>query len=86
MHGTGPMTVNGQVVYGYWTDRGGRCHLRLGLDDWDRLGLYPGQRTRVAFPDQPPLEVLIAAADRDPPVVWLDLHPVARTTVARVGH
>ncbi|QDU23819.1 hypothetical protein [Urbifossiella limnaea] len=85
MDGTGPVAVNGSVVYGYWTDRGGACRLRLGLDDWDRLGLHPGQRVRVGRGDQPPEEVLIAAADRHPPVVWLDLVPVARTNTTRAG-
>jgi hypothetical protein len=85
MDGTGPVAVNGAVVYGYWTDRGGACRLRLGLDDWDRLGLHPGQRVRFALPDQPSEEVLIAAADRNPPVVWLDLVPVARASTPRAG-
>jgi len=85
MHGTGPVAVNGSVVYGYWTDHSGACRLRLGLDDWDRLGLNAGQRVRFGRPDQPPDEVLIAAADRHPPVVWLDLVPVAPARVTRVG-
>jgi hypothetical protein len=85
MHGTGPVAVNGSVVYGYCTDRGGVCRLRLGLDDWDRLGLDAGQRIRFGRPDQPPAEVLIAAADRHPPVVWLDLVPVAHGTATRAG-
>ena len=85
MHGTGPVAVNGSVVYGYWTDLGGACRLRLGLDDWDRLGLNTGQRVRFGRPDLPPDEVLIAAADRHPPVVWLDLRPVARTSATRAG-
>ncbi|MBN9517513.1 hypothetical protein J0H58_03185 [bacterium] len=85
MYGTGPVAVNGAVVYGYWTDRNGCCRLRLGLDDWDRLGLQPGQRVRFGRPDQTPNEVLIAAADRNPPVVWLDLVPVARASAPRAG-
>lgn len=85
MHGTGPVAVNGSVVYGYWTDRGGACRLRLGLDDWDRLGLNAGQRVPFGRPGQPPDEVLIAAADRHPPVVWLDLVPVARGSATRAG-
>lgn len=82
MDGTGPVAVNGARVYGYWTDRDGVCRLRLTLDDWDRLGLHPGQRVQFGRPDQPPEEVMIAAADRNPPVVWLDLVPVARATRA----
>ena len=85
MHGTGAVSVNGTQVFGYWTDRGGACRLRLALDDWDRLGLHPGQRVRFAKPDQPPVEVLIAAADRNPPVVWLDLVPVAGGSGIRAG-
>lgn len=85
MHGTGPVAVNGSVVYGYWTDRDGGCRLRLALDDWDRLGLNAGQRVRFGRTDQHADEVLIAAADRHPPVVWLDLIPVTRDRAARVG-
>ncbi|HEX4607976.1 MAG TPA: hypothetical protein VH092_07210 [Urbifossiella sp.] len=85
MHGTGPVAVNGTQVYGYWIDRGGACRLRLALDDWDRLGLHAGQRVRFGRPDQHPDEVLIAAADRNPPVVWLDLVPVARGSTNRAG-
>jgi hypothetical protein len=85
MNGTGPVAVNGTVVYGYWADRGEGGRLRLGLDDWDRLGLHPGQRVRIGRPDQPPTEVLIAAVDRNPPVVWLELVPVARSVVPRAG-
>ena len=85
MRGTGPVVVNGSVVYGYCTDRAGACRLRLGLDDWDRLGLDAGQRIRFGRPDQPPDEVLIASADRHPPVVWLDLVPVAHGSTTRAG-
>lgn len=83
--GTGPVAVNGAVVYGYCTARGDARRLRLALDDWDRLGLQPGQRVRFGRPGQPPDEVLIAAADLHPPVVWLDLVPVGPGRATQAG-
>lgn len=85
MNGAGPVAVNGATVYGYWAARGDGTRLRLGLDDWDRLGVQPGQRVKVGWAGQPPQELLIAAADRNPPVVWVELVPVARRAASRAG-
>lgn len=81
MRGAGPVGVNGAGVYGYFAEEAGRVRLRIGLDDWDRLGLCEGHQVAVRLPDREPVTVLLLAARRDPPVVWLELAPLVR----RVG-
>lgn len=77
MRGAGPVGVNGAGVYGYFAEDGGRVRLRLGLDDWDRLGLCEGCQAEVRLPGREAATVLVLAARREPPVVWLELAPLA---------
>jgi hypothetical protein len=60
--------INGVAVFAYAD--GGR--LRLSLDDWEKLGLVPGQQVIVG--DRGPL--LLVAADENPPFVWLRFQPL----------
>ena len=46
-------------------------------DECDRLGLSEGHRARVGLPGREPAEVLVTEIRRVPPVVWLDLRPLA---------
>lgn len=71
--GTGAVSVNGIGLYGHYTEHPGRVKLRLSLDDWDRLGLCEGQRVMVRLPGREAVAVLVTAASRVPPVVWLEL-------------
>ncbi len=77
MRGTGLVGVDGAKVYAYFTAAGGAVRLRLSVDEYDQLGLNEGQRLTVALPDEGPRDLLVVAASRTPPFVWLDLRPVA---------
>ena len=78
MRGTGPVTVNGVAVYAYFTaTEGETIRLRVSVDEYDRLGLSEGHRARVGLPGREPTEVLVTEVRRVPPVVWLDLRPLA---------
>jgi hypothetical protein len=63
------LRINGTAVFAYTAD--GR--LRLSLDDWERLGLVPGQQVTVGDRGR----LLLVAADEHPPFVWLRLQPLA---------
>jgi hypothetical protein len=73
MRGTGSVVVDGTRLYGYFTTDDGRSRLRLSCDEWDSLGLCEGQRVAVALPGHDPRDLLVVAASRTPPFVWLDL-------------
>jgi hypothetical protein len=78
MRGTGPVEVNGNTVYAYFNVGDvGLIRLRVSVDECDRLDLAEGRRVRVGLPDREPVEVLVAEVRRVPPVVWLDLRPLA---------
>ena len=78
MRATGPVAVAGATFYAYFTEAAdGSARLRLSVDEWDRLGLDEGRRVRVGFPGRGPAEVLVTEVRRVPPVVWLDLRPLA---------
>ncbi|HVK19476.1 MAG TPA: hypothetical protein VM533_21255 [Fimbriiglobus sp.] len=78
MRGTGPVTLNGVAVYAYFTaTEGATIRLRVSVDESDRLGLSEGHRVRVGLPDREPVEVLVTEVRWVPPVVWLDLRPLA---------
>ena len=87
MRGTGPVEVNGFLIYAQVTDPGGgSVRLRLSADEWDRLDAGVGHRVRVGRPGREPAEVLVTAADRVPPFVWLDLLPlVSGPPASRAG-
>lgn len=71
----GPVRLNGVAVDGYVVAGGGG--VRVSADEADRLGLVPGQQVRVGWPGRDLGTLLLAAADREPPVVWLVLRPLA---------
>jgi hypothetical protein len=78
MRRTWPVTVNGVAVYAYYNvGDAGPIRLRVSVDESDRLGLAEGLRVRVGLPGREPAEVLVAEVRRVPPVVWLDLRPLA---------
>ncbi len=61
--------LNGAEVYGYFTAAGDTRRLRVSVDEFDRL--------LVALPDEGPRDLLVVAASRTPPFVWLELRTVA---------
>ena len=86
MNGTGPVEINGGVVYAYFTeDERGGLSARLSADEWERLGLHAGQWVRVRFPGQDVVELLLTAVSPAPPVVWLTLLSSAAVSARRVG-
>jgi hypothetical protein len=85
MRGTGPIAVAGITLYAYYTEAAGALRVRVSVDEWDRLGLCEGQRVRVVLPGREAAELLLTAALRTPPFVWLDLAPLAPRSVNRAG-
>jgi hypothetical protein len=79
MRGTGPVRLNGTMLYGYFTEGAGVVRLRLSVDEWDQLNLSEGQRVQLSLPDREPAHLLILATARTPPFVWMDLRAAART-------
>ena len=82
MRGTGPVRVNKEEVYGYYSSEGDSLRLRLSLDEWDRLGLCQGQQVKVGLPGRELCNMLITTETNTPPVIWLDLRPM---NLARAG-
>ncbi len=85
MRGTGPVGVNGTIVYAYFTLESGSFRMRLSVDEIDRLGILDGLRVKVALPGRTPLDVLVTASNRTPPYVWLDLEPLVRRAAPSKG-
>lgn len=71
------IVLNGVAVDGYVTADGGGIRVRVSTDEWERLGLAPGQRVRVEGPGREPGAYLLTAADESPPLVWLRFRPFA---------
>ena len=86
MRGTGPVEVNGTVVYAYFTEgESGSVRLRVSVDEWDRLGIAEGLRVRVGLPGREAVDVLVTDAHRIPPFVWLDLFVLSHRPASRAG-
>ncbi len=85
MRGTGPVGVNTEVVYGYYTVDRDVVRLRLSLDEKDRFGLVEGLPVRVRLPGREPAEVLVTAVSEAPPFVWVEFAPVVGRIASRAG-
>lgn len=85
MRGTGPVSVHGMTAYGYFTEHAGRVRVRLGIDDWERLGLCEGQRVAVALPGRAAAVVMVLAVQQDPPVVWVEFAAAMARVAERAG-
>lgn len=85
MRGTESVTVNGVRIYGFFREQPDHVQLRLSLDDWDHLGLCEGQRVVVVLGGGAEESLLLLVATRLPPVVWVELRPVAPTRASRAG-
>lgn len=72
----GQVVLNGVAVYAFVVTDQDSVRMRLSADDWERLGLMPGQRIRVERPGQTASALLLTAAEHEPPVVWLRLVPL----------
>lgn len=85
MTGTGAVNLGGVVLYVYFAEQGGLLRVRLSADEWDLLGLCEGQRVRVGLPGRPAEDLLITAASRVPPVVWVNFAAGVGQVVRRTG-
>jgi len=65
--------LNGFAVWGFVIEIGRGLRLRLSVDDWERLGLNPGQRIQVRIPNRFDAWLIVAELVEVPPVVWVML-------------
>ena len=65
--------LNGAEVGAYVVELVGGLRLRIGLDDWDRLGLYRGQVVVVRLARRAELRLVVTEVTDVPPVVWITL-------------
>lgn len=73
----GPVKLNGMVVFAFVARSGAsETRVRVSTDDWERLGLSPGQQVRVEGPSLDG-SFLLTSADETPPVVWACFLPLA---------
>ena len=77
MRGAGPVAWGKEVVYAYFAAGVGVTHLRLSVDEADRLGAVEGLRVSVALPGAAATDVLIVRVRREPPFAWIELAPLA---------
>ena len=71
----GVVALGGKQVYAY-VERGstaGGWRVRVGLDEFDGLGLHPFQWVRTRLPRRTEEALYFAGLREQPPFVWLDL-------------
>ena len=85
MRGTGPVSVNGDTVYAYYTQNDSSVRVRMSVDEADRLGIVEGLRLKIALPGRSVGDFLATAANRTPPYVWLHLEPLAPVALKSTG-
>ncbi len=67
----GPVKLNGVVIFAFVAPSGENgVGVRVSTDEWERLGLYPGQQIRVEGAGVEG-NFLLASATEEPPLVWL---------------
>ena len=64
--------LNGTEIGAFVVELVGGIRLRLGLDDWERLGLYRGQLVPVRLTSRT-VSLVIVEITIHPPVVWVTL-------------
>jgi hypothetical protein len=73
----GPVKFNGVVIFAFVSRKSdNEVGVRVSTDDWERLGLFPGQQVRVqgASVDS---NFLLASVTEEPPLVWLRFQSLA---------
>ena len=81
-HMVGQIGLNGVAVYAYVVVDGAEVRVRVSADEWERLGLSPGQRVRLEQHGREESLFLLARAEHEPPVVWLRLVPLTARRAA----
>jgi hypothetical protein len=71
MTGSEQLTLNGREVWGYVVELDGGLRIRFDLTDWERLGLYRGQRVPVRRTGRADEWLFIAEVVELPPVAWV---------------
>jgi hypothetical protein len=85
MRGTGPVAINGAMVYAYYTTDSSSVRVRISVDETDRLNIIDGLRLRIALPGQETMDLLVVETNRNPPYVWLHLEPLTPLPQFRAG-
>jgi hypothetical protein len=85
MRGTGPVGVNGTIVYAYFVLASGSVRVRVSVDEADRLGLVDGLKVQIALPGRQSMELLVMAAKQTPPYVWLHMEPLTPSSLNTTG-
>jgi hypothetical protein len=73
----GAVALGTGQVYAYIerTAAAGGWRVRLGLDEYDALGLHPFQWVRVGLPRRGVGVLFFAGVREQPPFVWLEFRP-----------
>ncbi len=67
------LTLNGAEVWGYVVELDRGMRIRFSIDDWERLGLFRGQRIPVRLPQKADQWLYLAEVTETPPVVWVTM-------------
>jgi hypothetical protein len=65
------VALNGSEVWGFVVEVADGMRLRVPLDDWERLGLYRGQRIPVRRSGRDEEWLFVSEVVELPPLVWL---------------
>lgn len=63
--------VNGAEVWAYVVELQGGLRVRFSVADWERLGLFRGQRIQIRLPEKADQRLYLAEVREIPPVVWV---------------
>lgn len=73
--------VNGVEVWSFAVETDSGLRVRFGLDEWDALRLYRGQRVTVQRPGRPSQPLFVASVLEVPPLAWVEF--AAKLTAPR---
>jgi hypothetical protein len=82
MRGTGPVTVERDTLYAYFTTAGRAAPGGLAAADCDRRDQLPGRPVRVGLAGRNPAAALVTAAAAAPPFVWVEMEFTAAVGTA----
>ena len=68
-----PLALNGAEMWGYVVKQHRGMRIRFSIDDWERLGLFRGQRILVRLPGKADQWLYLAEVTETPPVVWVTM-------------
>ena len=68
-----PIGLNGCESWALVVELADGLRVRLPLDDWERLGVYRGQRVPVRPEGRPDEWLFVAEVVERPPAAWVEL-------------